>query len=285
MACRCHANQFERDVAAVASLAGPGRFMVNLCEDRYCFLAAFAAAQSLGHTVLLPSSRAEQVITEVEVANAGSYRCDDAMVTAAQTRPAARPVSDSVAADHICMIGFTSGTTGQPQSFPKRWGSMMASTTRNAEAIRAALNLSAAAPLALVATVPPQHIYGMEFSILLPLSGGVGMHVGTTAVSRRHCPRAGGNTRAANSRQYTGALAHHRRIIAAAAAHCADRFCDGAAGCASWRERWNAARWPVARDVWFDRNVRVCASLSGARDRVAALRGSAAYSQPLTARW
>jgi acyl-coenzyme A synthetase/AMP-(fatty) acid ligase len=76
------------------------------------------------------------------------------------------------------MIGFTSGTTGQPQSFPKRWGSMMASTTRNAEAIRAALNLSAGAPLALVATVPPQHVYGMEFSILLPLSGGVGMQSG-----------------------------------------------------------------------------------------------------------
>ena len=60
-----------------------GAAMIDLCEDRYRFLAAYAAAVSVGHTVLLPPSRAEQIIAEVEAANAGSYRIDDAMVDAA----------------------------------------------------------------------------------------------------------------------------------------------------------------------------------------------------------
>ena len=59
---------------AIAQRLPPAGAMINLCEDRYRFLVAYAAALSVGHTVLLPPSRAEQVVAEVAATHAGSYR-------------------------------------------------------------------------------------------------------------------------------------------------------------------------------------------------------------------
>lgn len=174
--------EFQRHVAAIAARLPAGNSMINLCEDRYAFLAAYAAAVSLGHTVLLPSSRAEQIVSEVEQANRGSYRCDNPMVEAAIS--ASRDLNDdavinrAVPADHIVMIGFTSGSTGQPKGFPKLWSSVTASTARNAAAIRSELKIDNDTAPWIVATVPPQHMYGMELSVLLPLLGGMAVHSG-----------------------------------------------------------------------------------------------------------
>jgi acyl-coenzyme A synthetase/AMP-(fatty) acid ligase len=173
--------QFERHVAAVSARLPRGSGMVNLCEDRYRFLVAYAAAAGVGHTVLLPPSRAEQIVAEVQRAYAGSYRLDDELVEAALSGDGVdSPCSRSAPADHTVMIGFTSGSTGEPKRFPKLWGGVHASTARNVQAIRAALSSAAdGSPghaLWVLATVPPQHMYGMELSVLLPLIGGVAVH-------------------------------------------------------------------------------------------------------------
>jgi acyl-coenzyme A synthetase/AMP-(fatty) acid ligase len=55
---------------------------------------------------------------------------------------------------------------------------MHGSSARNAEAIRRALGIDDSTVPAIVATVPPQHMYGMELSILLPLIGGMAVHAG-----------------------------------------------------------------------------------------------------------
>ena len=85
--------QFCEHVQAIAQRLPPAGSMLNLCEDRYGFLAAYAAALSAGHPVLLPPSRAEQVVTEVANAHAGSYRWQDEDVAAALTAP--QPYHDS----------------------------------------------------------------------------------------------------------------------------------------------------------------------------------------------
>ena len=41
------------------------RFIINLCEDRYLFLVAFAAIIVHGQTNLLPPSRIREVIEEI----------------------------------------------------------------------------------------------------------------------------------------------------------------------------------------------------------------------------
>jgi acyl-coenzyme A synthetase/AMP-(fatty) acid ligase len=76
------------------------------------------------------------------------------------------------------MIGFTSGSTGQSKAFPKLWSGITASTLRNAAGIRDELRLTPDSTAWILATVPPQHMYGMELSIMLPLVGGMAVHEG-----------------------------------------------------------------------------------------------------------
>src|SRR5690606_26127742 len=71
-------------------------------------------------------------------------------------------------------IGYTSGSTGTPKANAKTWGGFAASTAQNMAAL--ADLLAPGATPHVVATVPPQHMYGMEMSVLLPLAGGVAVH-------------------------------------------------------------------------------------------------------------
>ena len=180
-------TEFARHIAAVARYLATrhanARAMIDLCEDRYRFLVAYAAALSCGHTVLLPPSRAEQIVGEVQGTTPGSYRYDDADVDAAIENGAlpsnaAAVIATSIPADSTAMIGFTSGSTGQPKGFPKRWSTVSASTQRNADGIRNELKLAPDSVAWVLATVPPQHMFGMELSILLPLVGGMAVHEG-----------------------------------------------------------------------------------------------------------
>jgi hypothetical protein len=154
-------GQFCQHVQAIAQRLPAGGSMLNLCEDRYRFLVSYSAALSVGHAVLMPPSRAEQVVGEIAAANRGSYRWRDADVAAARTAPSVQlTVSARIPARQTAMIGFTSGSTGQPKAHPKLWSSMHGSTASNAAAIRQALRIADENPArtipAIVATVPPQ---------------------------------------------------------------------------------------------------------------------------------
>lgn len=170
--------EFQNHVAALVARLPSAGAVINLCEERYRFLVAYAAALSVGHTVLLPSSRAEQVVADVQNSNPGSYRIDDAAVEAAiAAAGSSQAINTRIPAGMTVMVGYTSGSTGQPKTFPKLWRSVNGSNSRNAKMIRAAIS-ETAAPVWLLATVPPQHMYGMELSVLLPLSGDMAVHAG-----------------------------------------------------------------------------------------------------------
>ena len=76
--------------------------------------------------------------------------------------------------DALVAIGYTSGSTGRPQANPKTWGSFRRSTAQNLAALADLWQPEGDAHI--VATVPPQHMYGMEMSVLLPLLGPVAVH-------------------------------------------------------------------------------------------------------------
>lgn len=180
--------EFRQHVALVARRLPASGAMINLCEDRYFYLVAYAAAVGSRHAVLMPASRAEKILAELQVAEPDSYPFDDAMVEVALTDvqvlegavggAASLVAGDPVPAAHTAMIGFTSGSTGQPKAFPKLWGSVCVSTACNAAAIRRELGIDPTVRPWIVATVPPQHMYGMELSVLLPLLGGMAVHAG-----------------------------------------------------------------------------------------------------------
>ncbi|HUZ62667.1 MAG TPA: AMP-binding protein, partial [Acetobacteraceae bacterium] len=85
---------------------------------------------------------------------------------AAQPARCGEPVAavPMIPADRLAAIVFTSGSTGEPVGHRKRWGALAA---RSRDAGRR-FGLTAVQPAAIVGTVPPQHMYGFETTVLLP---------------------------------------------------------------------------------------------------------------------
>jgi acyl-coenzyme A synthetase/AMP-(fatty) acid ligase len=180
---RVDAVRFLADVECAARRLPEARYAVNLCEDRYRFLVAFCAVAIRGQINLLPHSRAPDVIAEALASHADSYCVSDCPPAQASERlhclqldAAIEPVErvPDLAPGQTVAIGFTSGSSGLPKPNPKTWGSFSASTALNA----ALVHEHAGDAACIVATVPPQHMYGMETSVLLPLLGGFSVHAG-----------------------------------------------------------------------------------------------------------
>jgi acyl-coenzyme A synthetase/AMP-(fatty) acid ligase len=176
------AGTFVGDVEALAKLLPSAQYAINLCEDRYRFIVSFCAVALAGQTNLLPSSRAPQAIAETLHAYPGSYALTEVALNSASMRefvlpekltPTANPSVPQIAADQIVAIAFTSGSTGQPKANVKTWGAFCASSALNATVL-----CNGADCPAIIATVPPQHMYGLELSVLLPLRSRAAVYTG-----------------------------------------------------------------------------------------------------------
>lgn len=167
-------DTFIAHVGAVAGCLPVQPFVANLCVDRYHFMVAFAAVGLRGQTNLLPTSRVEGALAEARAHYPGSVSLGDAEVGAwiADARPAAAVPSPAIPAGHVMAIAFTSGSTGTSQPQRKRWGELVA----GARLAERRFQFGAAGRPTVVATVPPQHMYGLETTILLPLATGLPVH-------------------------------------------------------------------------------------------------------------
>ncbi|WP_139115857.1 AMP-binding protein, partial [Xanthomonas translucens] len=175
---------FLGHVRGLAAVLPPGRHALNLCEDRYRFMVAFCAVALRGQTSLLPSSRAPAVVVEVQRSHADSYCLGDLLLPEPPPRywqlPEPLPSLDGampqLADDALVAIGFTSGSTGAPKPNPKTWGNFLTSTRQDLLALVGLWDADAVPQV--VATVPPQHMYGMELSVLMPLVTPLAVHAG-----------------------------------------------------------------------------------------------------------
>jgi acyl-coenzyme A synthetase/AMP-(fatty) acid ligase len=180
------AAQFVAHVERVAAQLPEAPAAVNLCEDRYAFLVAFCAIALRGQANLLPPSRAPQAVEEVMAAYPGCHAVGDQALHPAPQRfhvLPPLPVAEAVAMEtawpalpalQTVAVGYTSGSTGTPRANAKSWRSFHASTAGNLRMLQQVVGEH----FSVVATVPPQHIYGVEMSILLPLLGDVQVHSG-----------------------------------------------------------------------------------------------------------
>ncbi|MGH8581265.1 MAG: AMP-binding protein [Gammaproteobacteria bacterium] len=172
------ARQLLADAAGLARLLPERRCVVNLCEDRYRFTASLGAALLRGQLTLLPASRAPRALAELLRDYPSSYCLVDGagVLPEGTARLAFPPEGFPAPPDEIpafppsqpALVAFTSGSTGAAQPHLKPWGSLV----RGAELAARRFGLDKPPLGSIVATVPAQHMYGLETSVLLPLHSG-----------------------------------------------------------------------------------------------------------------
>jgi acyl-coenzyme A synthetase/AMP-(fatty) acid ligase len=177
--------QFLGACQTLAARLPEARYAINLCEDRGLFLHAFAAVIARGQTSLLPASRVPGAVQEAAAMFADAYLICDApfadigvpqfVLRRDEVAPPRGPTAvPEIPGTHAACIVFTSGSTGGPQPHVKSWRSLAETAGLCAERF---LGSAAARPrMNIVATVPPQHMYGLELSVMLALVGGCATH-------------------------------------------------------------------------------------------------------------
>ncbi len=177
-------GQFLAQVEILSGLLPEPPAVINLTENRYCFLAGFAAALIRGQTTLLPPGRSPQALSQIARLYPDSYCLSDGAAGAPglpffslpdlhQSAAARMPIPIIPAAQTAAVV-FTSGSTGQPRPNVKTWGAL--TIVARHTAVR--LGLGAGEKISIVATVPHAHMYGLETSIMLPTQHGWGLHAG-----------------------------------------------------------------------------------------------------------
>jgi acyl-coenzyme A synthetase/AMP-(fatty) acid ligase len=171
---------FIADVQRVAGLLPEGQHVFNVCTDRYRFTVSLCATLVAGKTSLLPSTHTPEMVRALASFAPDAFclhDSDDCAIDLPRFRypeAAAHEIPAEVAVPHIdgarvVAYVFTSGSTGVPVPHRKTWGFLV----KNVRAAAARLGLLDSTPATLVGTVPPQHMYGFESTVLLALLGGL----------------------------------------------------------------------------------------------------------------
>ncbi len=176
------AGQFLDDARMVAQRLPEGTHVLNVCADRYQFSVGLAACLMSGRVSLLPSTHTPQVIAQLAAFAPDAFcltddrRCDIELARVYYpdlARPAAGRAASSfevprIAASQLAAIVFTSGSTGTPLPYRKTWGLLSRCVQNGAPR----LGLTDGRSHVLVGTVPGQHMYGFESTVLLALLSG-----------------------------------------------------------------------------------------------------------------
>jgi acyl-coenzyme A synthetase/AMP-(fatty) acid ligase len=175
-------QQFLDEAKQVADRLPKGRHVLNVCADRYQFAVGLAACLISDRVSLLPSTHTPQVIAQLAVFAPDAFcltddmRCDIELARVYYpdlARPAysvaASPFEvPRIPASQLAAIVFTSGSTGTPVPYKKTWGLLSRCVQNGAPR----LGLADGRSHALVGTVPGQHMYGFESTVLLALLSG-----------------------------------------------------------------------------------------------------------------
>ena len=175
---------FLADVRQLAADLPPGRHVLNVCVDRYRFAVGVAAALLADKISLLPPTLTIEMMRQVkhfapdvfclvdqpQAFDLPQFAWTGARAVEAAAAAAAGATYDvpDIPAARTAAIVFTSGSSGTPVAHPKSWGGLVRSV--RAEAAR--LGLLDGRRHSIVATVPPQHMFGFESSVLLALQSG-----------------------------------------------------------------------------------------------------------------
>ncbi len=162
----------------MASRLPAGVPVLNLCGQRHHFAVVLGAALLRGVPLLLPSTRTPDMLQQLAHQYPGLHAVLDAPGDSAGlpqiayergpilegNEPYVVPdIDDTQVAAHV----FTSGSTGQPLPHTKHWGPLVHDARAAGRRVREWLGTQS--PFCVTGTVPAQHMYGFESTVLLPL--------------------------------------------------------------------------------------------------------------------
>lgn len=176
------AEQFLSHVQSLAEQLPQGRHIINLCGNRYLFMVSICAAILRQQVNLLPPNKnhgTQQTLAsrydEVYVLHDGGSLQGETGVAEGLTsfdvtnidlnvqHPQNAFVTD-IPLQQLALISFTSGSTGESKPNLKTWETLVVSTQINRRFM-----FPDEQTYYLLATVPGQHMWGLETSILMAL--------------------------------------------------------------------------------------------------------------------
>lgn len=178
-----HAHEYLAAVRHMAARLPVQGHVLNLCANRYHFAVVMGAALLRAQPLLLPSTRTPEMLLQLHQQYAGLHAVVDQPGETSGLPQIAFEAGPSPAGsdaftvpeiedEQIAAYVFTSGSTGQPVPHAKHWGPLVRNVQAEGQRVRLHLTSrgSANGPAFVVTgTVPAQHMYGFESTVLLPL--------------------------------------------------------------------------------------------------------------------
>jgi len=164
--------QFARAAQQLAERLPASDYFINLCAERLSFMLGLAAAGLRQGITLLPHNQSSMALAELKDRHPNHHVLDDQCLAgidwfSATTRP---NTELEVPGSETAAILYTSGSTGEPQPQAKTWASLLRTGELDAECFLQTSGIT------LVATVPSQHMFGLQTTVLMPLRGDCALH-------------------------------------------------------------------------------------------------------------
>jgi acyl-coenzyme A synthetase/AMP-(fatty) acid ligase len=158
------AGQFRRDVGDCLGLLDAEGDVLISCTSRYAFSVALLAAWLSGKSAVLPPNHLRETLRDVRARFAVAHEFDNDWAQALLAAPlraqqASWDVQLPPATEAVKL--FTSGSSGQPKVIVKS----LANLLDEAGALGRQFHWPAGA---VAGSVPPHHLYGLTFTVLLP---------------------------------------------------------------------------------------------------------------------
>jgi len=168
-----------------AAFSGPEYEGASIClavDDRAVMAAVLLAAMVGGPTLLLPYAFSAQALARMQQLTGFTTAIADTdrdlppgttIIRPPAGTPAERAPCAPISPQAELLRIFTGGSTGTPQIWAKNGGNLFG------EGLSLARHFAVTEKDCIVATVPPYHIYGLLFSVILPLVSGASVVMAT----------------------------------------------------------------------------------------------------------
>lgn len=172
-------ERFWQHVSKMRTLLPKHKYLVNYCEDRYLFCVVLFSAALNASTTLLPPSKSSGIVIELEREYGPLCAISDqplsgflidqmvvdleALENETDITVLHESLNITLDPQQVIVIAFTSGSTGCPKAQLKHWGGFIDCAQRAIQQLGIENQ-----QLAMLSTTPPQHMFGLETSVMWP---------------------------------------------------------------------------------------------------------------------